>query len=438
MPTQSQVARKASVLLPSQQGVAPLEVVHRKEQNPSLPIPIRVLFFDHTAALSGAEIAMLNLVRSLDARKVTPIVVFGAYGPVVEQMDPFAETHVLPMPLAVAGAKKDSLGVGSLFRLRATFGGAAYIWKLARFIRRNDVDVVHTNSLKADLIGGIAGRLAGRPVIWHVRDRIDEDYLPPSVVRIFRLLSRWVPQFVITNSAATLRSLYPDTTPAGSVPFSIRPGERSAVVHDGTPWPFPAARTAARNGLVRIGLIGRISPWKGQLIFLQAAARVRQNFPNARFFIVGSALFGEAEYDRKVRALTESLGISDVVTFTGFRKDVQNAIADMDLIVHASITGEPFGQVIIEGMAAGKPIIATDGGGVPEIVEDGKTGILVPMGDVQAMADAISRMLADPALAAEMGARGRERVRDHFTIERKARKVEALYQERFAKRQRSS
>ncbi len=176
MATQSQVARRAAVRLPGEPHVAPLEVVHRGEE--TSPAPLRVLFFDHTAAQSGAEIAMLNLVRNLDTRKVTPVVVFGAYGPVVEQMSPFADTHVLPMPVAVAGAKKDSLGIGSLFRLRATLGGVAYIWRLSRFIRRSDVDVVHTNSLKADIIGGIAGRLARRPVIWHVRDRIDEDYLP--------------------------------------------------------------------------------------------------------------------------------------------------------------------------------------------------------------------------------------------------------------------
>lgn len=418
---------------PSQRGLVPKEVPHRQEQSSSSPI--RVLFFDHTAAQSGAEIAMLNLVRHLDSRKVTPVVVFGTCGPVAEQMRPFADTHVLPLPVAVGGAKKDSLGIASLFHLRATLGGAAYIWKLARFIRRNDVDLVHTNSLKADLIGGIAARFSRRPVIWHVRDRIDDDYLPPSVARAFRLLSRWVPHFVIANSGATLRSLYPGAPPGSSFPSGVNGRRQSVVVHDGTPWPFPANSTSARNGLFRIGLIGRISPWKGQHIFLQAAALVRQNFPNARFFIVGSALFGETEYEREVRSLTESLGISSLVTFTGFRSDVQNAIADMDLIVHASTTGEPFGQVIIEGMAAGKPVIATNGGGVPEIVEDGKTGILVPMGNVQAMAEAISRLLADPALAADMGARGRERVRDHFTIEQKARKVEAVYLAMFSRSQ---
>jgi glycosyltransferase involved in cell wall biosynthesis len=413
----------------NQSAAVPAEVPYTQERSSS---PIRVLFFDHTAAQSGAEIAMLNLVRNLDCRKVTPVVVFGADGPVAEQMRPFAETHVLPLPIAVGSAKKDSLSIASLFQVRATLGGVAYIWKLAQFIRRNDIDLVHTKSLKADLIGGIAARLSRCPVIWHVRDRIDDDYLPRAVARTMRLLSRWVPQFVIANSGATLRSL--DSAPLdNSVASSSNHRGQSTVVHDGTPWPFPATRSAARDGLFRIGLIGRISPWKGQHIFLRAAAQVHQKFPNARFFIVGGALFGEAEYERKVRTLTESLGISSVVTFTGFRKDVQNAIADMDLIVHASVTGEPFGQVIIEGMAAGKPVIATDGGGVPEIVEDGKTGMLIPMGDVQAMAEAISRLLKDTTLAEDMGSRGQERVRNHFTIEHKARKVESVYQSMFSR-----
>lgn len=391
--------------------------------------PLRVLFFDHTAAQSGAEIAMLNLVRYLDPQKIKAIVVFGADGPVADQMRRYAETHVLPIPVAVANAKKDSLGIATLFRLRTSFGGVRYVARLARFIRESQVDAIHTNSLKADLIGGLAAHLAGRPVIWHVRDRVDDDYLPSAAVHGFRLLSRWVPNFVIANSRATLRSLWPAVTLERS---AGRQPKQSAVVHDGTLWPFPAKCSSAANGIVRIGLIGRISPWKGQHIFLQAAALVSRKFPNARFFIVGGALFGEAEYEQKVRQMTEHLGLSEVVTFTGFRSDVENAIAEMDVIVHASITGEPFGQVIIEGMAAGKPVIATNGGGVPEIVEGEKTGILVPMGDPGTMAEAISRLLADPWLATEMGARGRERVRDHFTIEQKARKVEAVYQTMFS------
>ena len=403
------------------------EGLNREDQ--STPRRLRVLYFDHTAAESGGEIALLNLVSHVDSRRVEAIALFGADGPIVKKMTPFADTHVLPLSAVVAGTKKDSLGFASLVRVRAALIALIYVWRLVGFIRRNHVDIVHTNSLKADLLGGIAGRLSGRTVVWHIRDRIDDDYLPRSVVRTFRILARWIPHFVIANSKATLRSLHlPSSKSSTSIPSGIDFNVRRSVVHDGTHSRVLYRRDSEPDGLFQVGLIGRICPWKGQHIFLQAAAFVHKRFPNARFVIVGSSLFGELEYDREVRLLPERLGIADFVTFTGFRSDVDDVICEMDLIVHASTTGEPFGQVIIEGMAAGKPVIATNGGGVPEIVEDGKTGILVPMGDIQAMAEAMCRMLADPASAREMGVRGRQRVREHFKIGQTARKVEVIYQ----------
>src|SRR4051812_26231978 len=98
----------------------------------------------------------------------------------------------------------------------------------------------------------------------------------------------------------------------------------------------------------------------------RAAAEVLKKFPRARFKVVGAALFAELEYEREVRGLPSELGIADAVEFTGFRDDVRELIADLDLLVHASTSGEPFGQVIVQGMAAAKPIVATNGGGVPE------------------------------------------------------------------------
>lgn len=389
-------------------------------------VPIRVLFVDHTAAESGGEIALLNLVRNLDARRVTPIVVFGSHGPVAHMMRSFADTRVLPLSPLVAGAKKDSLSAASLMQIRALLNAAVYVWRLLWLIRRSHVRVVHTNSLKADLLGGIAARMTGRIVVWHVRDRIDDDYLPPTVVRAFRLLSRWIPHFVIANSQATLRSLDRPMLRSTSGKPDLR--GRGFVVHDGTYLQDRSTKVLVDRKLSRIGLIGRICPWKGQHIFLHAAALVRERFDDVQFVIVGSALFGETEYERQLHQLPDRLGIADLVTFTGFRTDVYKVIDEMDLIVHASTIGEPFGQVIIEGMAAGKPIVATNGGGVPEIVDDGKTGILIPMGNIQAMAEAISRILDDPAAAIKMGERGRERVREHFTIDQTARKVEQIYQ----------
>lgn len=389
----------------------------------------RVLFLDHTAALGGGEIALFNLVRSLNSRKFKPIVVLGAEGPLADRLRPIADTSILPLSKTVASQKKDKLGIASLLRVRDMLSVFAYICRLVRFINEQKIDLIHTNSLKADILGGAAGRLSSRPVVWHVRDRIEDDYLPKIVVRAFRLLSLVIPTYVIANSAATLRTLHLRRGARGtSIPSGIDLNGKTAVVHDGTSPGVVAERDNLRSGF-RVGLVGRISPWKGQHVFIQAAALVHKRFPEAQFFVIGAALFGEDKYDQEVRRLPGDLGIEDVVEFTGFRNDIRHAIAELDLLVHASTKGEPFGQVIIEGMAAGKPVVATDGGGVPEIVEDGQTGILVPMGDVEAMAEAICQILSDPVRAKTMGARARQRVADHFTLEQTARRVEAVYAE---------
>jgi len=270
-----------------------------------------------------------------------------------------------------------------------------------------------------------------RRVVWHVRDRIEDDYLPRSVVRIFRFLSHVIPHYVIANSAATLRTLHLSSSAlATSIPSGVEMSGNVAIVHDGTT-AVETSSTPRNDSVFRIGLIGRISPWKGQHIFIQAATLVNKRFPKARFVIVGAALFGEEQYDKEVRQLPQELGIEHIVEFAGFCKDINLALSNLDLVVHASTKGEPFGQVIIEGMAAGKPVVATNGGGVPEIVEDGKTGILVPMGDATAMAEAICQILESPGRAREMGRKGRDRVAAHFTMDQTARRVEAVYEEMF-------
>jgi glycosyltransferase involved in cell wall biosynthesis len=391
--------------------------------------PTRVLFFDHTAALGGGEIALANLVRSLNPAKIKSLVVLASEGPLVARLSGIVDTHVLPLSPRVVKHRKDNLGVPTLFRIGDALRVLFYIVRLARFIRAHHIDIVHTNSLKADIIGGIAARLARRLLVWHVRDRIEDDYLPRRVVRAFRRLSRLIPDYVIANSQATLRTLRLGKCVRGtSIPSGIAITRRAAVVHDGTGL-TPVANAPGKRSPYRVGLVGRISPWKGQHIFLQAAALVNRHFPDAKFFIIGAALFGESAYDQNVRRLPAQLGIQDHMEFSGFLDDIQPAIAELDLLVHASTTGEPFGQVIIEAMAAGKPVVATDGGGVPEIVENGRTGILVPMSDVEAMASAICQILSNPDRATAMGTRARQRVADCFMIEKTARRVEAVYDE---------
>ena len=383
-----------------------------------------ILFFDHTAQWSGGEISLFNLVTHVDQTKYRPVVVLFADGPLRLKLDEAGiETRVVPLDESVSQTRKDSLGAASLLKV----GQIGAVWRLVRQLRRvirmerarsGGALVVHCNSLKSDLIGGIAARWAGVPAVWHVRDRIANDYLPAPVVRAFRLAARHVPTRVIAVSRATLATL---------------PGARGVAIHNGTVFErfaeLPSHPPFASGAAPTFGIVGRLTRWKGQHVFLRAAAFVREQVPDARFVIVGAALFGEETYEAELRELATELELDEAVEWLGFRRDVPQIVARMDVLVHASTTGEPFGQVLIEGMAAARPVVATDGGGVPEIVVDGETGWMVPMGEVEPLAEAMLRLWREPETARAMGESGRARVEREFTIEATARRVEAVWDE---------
>lgn len=380
--------------------------------------PVTVAFVDHTAQLGGGEIALRNLMLQLDPSRVHCVALLFADGPLAKQLEPNFAVHIVPLAKEISETRKDTVGWKSLLRIRDAFSILRFIWELSRTIKRLNVQIVHTNSLKSHVLGGLAARLARRSVIWHLRDRIAPDYLPSTAVRCVRFLSRILPDVLIANSHATLATVRRQSESHGS--------SRSRVIHDGCEIPREATRPDSSEA-VKIGLVGRISPWKGQHIFIRAIALLRDEFPSVRFQIIGAPLFSETEYEAKIKALCRELELHDAVEFTGFVADPACAISQLQILVHASTIGEPFGQVAIEGMAAGKPVIATQGGGIPEIVINDVTGLLVPMGDERALADAMATLLRDPAKARRMGERGRERVCQLFTLAHNARAVEGVY-----------
>jgi glycosyltransferase involved in cell wall biosynthesis len=390
---------------------------------PPQPIkPVRVLLFDHTAQLGGGEIALAELVKRFDPKRVNPVILLGSDGPLRALLEEHLAVQLLPMKASVASARKDSLGITSLGNLATVTATLGYILRLARFIQHEEIEILHTNSLKAAIIGGFAGRLKGRKVIWHIRDRITEDYLPRKAVLAVRWLAKILPHFVIGNSLATLRTLDLPRTPSAVVPSGVDLSK--FFPSDETPELSPGSTSHGK-----IGLVGRICPWKGQHIFIEAAAIVHTRWPQVRFLIVGAALFDEHDYELELRRTVDQLGLNEVIQFTGFQSDIAAIVRSLDILVHASVIGEPFGQVIVQGMACAVPVVATNGGGVPETVMDGDTGILVPMADASAMAEAISALIADPIYAHQMGIRGRQRVIDHFSIEESVRRVTESYEQ---------
>jgi len=363
---------------------------------------MRVVYLDHVARLSGGEIALLRLLPYF--KRVNAHVILGEDGPLADRLaQAGVSVEVLPIAPATRDMRKDSIRAG-LAAPAAVFHTLAYVVRLALRLRALEPDVVHTNSLKSGFYGSVAARLARVPMLWHVRDRIAEDYLPRGAVRLTRLLIGRLADGVVANSNATLQ-----TVPASKrnrvhrvIPDSVQPSEHSpARVAPNSLGPS-AQSAEGPSAEITFGMLGRIAPWKGQDLFLRAFASA---FPTGseRAVIVGSPMFGEQDFEQELLALADDLGLSERVEFRGFREDVWRELASLQVLVHASVIPEPFGQVVLEGMAAGLPVIAPDEGGPASIISDGRTGLLFKSRDVGALAAAMLALREDPGERARLG-----------------------------------
>lgn len=379
--------------------------------------PLRVAVLGHTAAMSGAEVALTRMLRCIDRSQLDVVVLLFGAGPLVDRLRALnLEVQVLDLDSRIAAAERSALGVRRISALRDALVLARYIFRLARVLRRMHIDVVHCNSLKADLIGGLSGRLAGCRVAWYVHDRISDDYLPPRTAALLRFLSLVVPHRVITNSRATLDTLRPSRLSRYTVAY---PGLDDEDFADTLP-PPPANPT--------VGIVGRLSPTKGQDVFLRAASIVASRRSDVRFRIIGSALFNEIDFANQLPTLATQLGISSRVEFGGQVSDVRAAMVAMTAVVHASPVPEPFGQVIVEAMAVGAPVIATDAGGVREITgPSGELALLVPPNDVPALAAAIDDVLGDREATRNRALRAQVSVRRRFRAQTTADTVISVW-----------
>jgi glycosyltransferase involved in cell wall biosynthesis len=380
--------------------------------NPPAERRPRVVYLDHTAQLSGAELSLARLLPALD--RVRAHVILAADGPLVGLLArQGCSTEVLAMPEGPRRLSRDAVTLRRL-PLRAGASTAAYVWRLARRVRRLAPDVIHTNSLKAALYGGLTGRLLGIPVVWQINDRISDDYLPRQAVRLMRSAATRLPDHIIVNSHATAATL-PVLRPVTIIPHVVPPQAMAP------------ARAARDQGPLRVGLVGRLSPWKGQDIFIRAFA-IAFAGTDAVALIVGGALFGEDHIETGLRSLAEDLGIADQVHLLGHRDDVHDVMSGLDVVVHASTIPEPFGMVIGEAMALGVPVVAANAGGPAEIIEHGVNGLLYRMGDPGELAGALRVLADDPALRQRLASAGRATARA-FTPELVARAVEGVYAE---------
>jgi glycosyltransferase involved in cell wall biosynthesis len=176
-----------------------------------------------------------------------------------------------------------------------------------------------------------------------------------------------------------------------------------------------------------IGMVGRLNHWKGKVVFVHAAKMVLDRFPDAHFLVVGSVFGNDQHYLDVLKSEVERAGISGSFRICDFRRDVPQILSSLDVFVHPSLLPEPFGLVVIEAMAACRPVVATAHGGPLEMIEDGVSGHLVPPGDATALAGKIAVCLEDRASSRAMGKRGQERALGLFHVSRYIERIQAIY-----------
>jgi glycosyltransferase involved in cell wall biosynthesis len=174
-------------------------------------------------------------------------------------------------------------------------------------------------------------------------------------------------------------------------------------------------------------MTGNIKSWKGQDTLVRAVNVIRRQFPEVRCLLVGDTSPDDMDYEITLKALIADLRLEDHVVFAGFQRNVADFLSLSDVVVHASVLPEPFGRVLLEAMACRKPIVAARGGAVPEIVEEGSTGLTFPPGDAEGLARAVIRLLEHPEEARGMGERGYRRLIERFDIRRNLDATQNLY-----------
>ena len=321
------------------------------------------------------------------------------------------EVHVR----SLAVLRRSLMSASGMGRVAAAW--AADAGGLGRLARTRGVALVHTNT-SVTLGGTTAARIAGIPHVWHVRE-------------IYAGFERWWPAY---RRLLTTADALPCVSAATAAQFDRGPVR---VVYDGLasvpePWPVQAARLelGVPPDAFTVALLGRISVWKGQEVLIRALASV----PGAVGLIAGAPWRGEERLQRELEELAASLGVADRVRFLGFRDDVGTVMAAADVIAVPSTQPDPLPNAALEAAAAGACVVASDHGGLPEIVDHGRTGVLVAPGNPAALADALVELRDDPERRAALGAAAREDVTARFGPQRLVDEMQSLYDELTATR----
>jgi glycosyltransferase involved in cell wall biosynthesis len=389
-----------------------------------MPQRLNILFTQAHAASASNVRVHTTLMRHLDRERFTIHAAVdagwnGTPSTALRELRQIPALHIHPMRLPPLPWHRS--------RLAAAHGLMAGAWPLTRrltglvrYARRAQIDVVHSLDTPRDAVFGLlAARLSGAKLLIHLHARLADGLSPVVLQVIHRADALATPSQFARQSA--LEAGFPDER-MHVVLNGLDPAEWEAPLHAPIArWEFGITPSAPL-----IIAVGRLARAKGHADLIRALAHVTPQLPDARLLVVGEddprTTSGRAELEE----LARELGVGQRVIFAGRRNDVRRLLAASDIFALPSLE-DPFGMVYLEAMALRKPVLALDSGGVREIVEHARTGLLSPPGDQEALAANLVRLTREPMTRARMGMAGRRRLEDRFTAQRMAADIERLY-----------
>ena len=387
---------------------------------------INVLFLGHHAELGGGELWLLETVKHLSKEKFKPIVALGADGPLNKKLrDVRIETIVMAIPSYFRKLKRGPKRENSVVSFAKSVLAFGRLEKqTAEIIKQKNISLVFANTVKSAMYGIPAAKKCGIKSVWMLHDFLTNEFYKPVMLKGICMRTKHA-NLVLCNSKA-VKEVYLNL--AGR-DFS----EKTVVVYNGVDLkrfnPSVSSTAVKRElGLTNekvVSLIGRLEPWKGQKVFIKAAKVALSKRKDLKFLIVGGPLFGRQNYEKECKALIKDFGLEKKVLMLGFREDVPNIISASHIITHTSTNPEPFGRDVIESMACGKPVIATNIGGPLEIISSG-SGVLISANNPEALSKKIIQLLNDHSKMKEISAKALERAK-YFDIKINAKEMEEIF-----------
>jgi L-malate glycosyltransferase len=390
----------------------------------------RIAFLDEGRGIGGAETNLLSYFSVMDKTKFEPFLILACKGKLFYRVKALGiPCIVLPgLPFISINFELGNKAIPNL--LAVFFDFCLVLFKslqLRACLKRNKIDIIHTNAMFEHIYGGFAARITGIFCVWHMQDKPSATFLLGFGKWFINMIARYVPDRVIVISKTTKES------------FGKNIEKKLKVIYYGLDLEKFIFTNKNKDELRRefnieksqevVAIISRIVPWKGHEDFIKAANLVLQKRTNTKFLIAGDTSFGKKKYLKKLVNLIHQSGLQEKIIFIGFADNIENILCLADVIAHCSVKPEPFGLDIIEAMAAGKIVISTNCGAPPEIIDNEVDGILVNPNDPFALASGMVKVLEDKGYRDAMSRAAQKKVELRFSIFRYKNDLEKIYDE---------